>query len=96
MFCSFRMGLLPGLACPHYDGETAGVLRRAHLHAMLARKGGPGLAIDNHCAVAFVGDGYRVISAVPRAGDYALMAQRGRVTERRLPAAQDYRPRTAR
>ena len=59
---------------------------------MLARKGGPGLAIDNHCAVAFAGDGYRVISAAPGAGAYALMAHRGRVTERRLPAAQEYRP----
>lgn len=86
------MGLLPGLACPHYDGDTAGVPRRTHFREMLARKGGPGLAIDNHCAVAFVGEGYRVFSAVPGAGAYALMAQRGRVTERRLPAAQDYRP----
>ena len=77
------MGLLPGLACPHYDGDTAGVPRRAHFHEMLARKGGPGLAIDNDCAVAFGGDGYRVIPAAAGAAAYALMAQRGR-TERRL------------
>ena len=81
------MGLLPGLACPHYDGDTGGVPRRTHFHAMLARKGGLGLAIDNHCAVAFIGDDYRVISAVADAGAYALRAQGGRINERRLPVA---------
>lgn len=85
------MGLLPGLACPHYDGDTGGVPRRKHFHDMLARRGGRGLAIDNDCAVAFVGGGYRVICASPGAAAYALTVQRGHVIERRLPVEPEYR-----
>ena len=62
------MGLLRGLACPHYNGDTAGVPRRQDFHEMMKRKRGDGLAIDNDCAVAFTSDGYRLIAASPEAG----------------------------
>ena len=71
------MGLLSGLACPHYNGDTAGVPRRQDFHDMLKRKGGNGLAIDNDCAVAFTSDGYRVIAASSGAGAYSLYVQGG-------------------
>ena len=86
------MGLLPGLACPHYNGETDGVPRRADFHQMLKRKRGNGLAIDNDCAVAFVDDRYRVISASPDAGAYALGVHSGYVTERTLTNTEEYLP----
>ncbi len=78
------MGLLSGLACPHYNGETAGVPRRMDFHEMLKRKGGNGLAIDNDCAVAFTSEGFRVIAASPGAGAYSLHVRRGEVVERNL------------
>ena len=56
------MGLLPGLACPHYNGDTGGVPRRDDFHDMMRRKGGRGIAIDNDCAVVFSDDGYKVMS----------------------------------
>ena len=86
------MGLLSGLACPHYNGETAGVPRRRDFHEMLRRKGGNGLAIDNDCAVAFTSDGYRVIAASPESGAYSLYVRRGEVVERVLPVTPDYLP----
>ena len=86
------MGLLSGLACPHYNGETAGIPRRQDFHDMLKRKGGNGLAIDNDCAVAFTSDGYRVIAATPGAGAYSLYVQRGEVVERSLPVSSEYLP----
>ncbi len=86
------MGLLSGLACPHYNGDTAGVPRRDDFHEMLKRKGGDGLAIDNDCAVSFTSDGYRVVAASPGAGAYSLHVQRGRVIERALPVTSDYLP----
>ena len=66
------MGLVKGLACPHYNGETAGVPRRQSFHDMVRKKGGTGIAIDNDCALAFVEDGYRVVSSSPDAGAYAV------------------------
>ncbi len=86
------MGLLSGLACPHYNGETAGVPRRHDFHDMLKRKGGNGLAIDNDCAVALTSDGYRVIAATPGAGAYSLYVQQGEVVERALPVSSEYLP----
>ena len=86
------MGLLPGLACPHYNGDTDGVPRRQDYHDMLIRKGGNGLAIDNDCAVAFTDDGYRVIAASPGAGSYSLHVRRGSVVERALPVMSHYLP----
>jgi dipeptidase E len=86
------MGLLPGLACPHFNGHTAGVPRRDDFHAMLRRTGGPGLALDDLSAIAFVGAEYRVLSATREAAAYSHAVRRGRIVERRLPAGPDYRP----
>ena len=86
------MGLLSGLACPHYNGDTAGLPREQDFHDMLKRKGGNGLAIDNDCAVAFTSTGYRVIAASPGTGAYSLYVQRGGVIERPLPITSDYLP----
>lgn len=86
------MGLLRGLACPHYNSDTAGVPRRQDFHDMLKRKGGNGLAIDNDCAVAFTPDGYRVISADAKSGAWSLRVQRGRIVERALPVTSGYLP----
>ena len=86
------MGLLSGLACPHYNGDTAGIPRRQDFHDMLKRKGGNGLAIDNDCAIAFTSEGYRVIAASPGAGAYSLHIQRGEVVERPIPVTSDYLP----
>ena len=86
------MGLLKGLACPHYNGDTGGVPRRLDFHDMLKRKGGDGLAIDNDCAVAFTSDGYRVLTANSSSGTYSLYIRRGEVIERRLRVTDEYLP----
>lgn len=86
------MGLLSGLACPHYNSDTAGVPRRQDFHDMLKRRGGNGLAIDNDCAVAFTPDGYRVISANAESGAWSLQVHRGRIIERALPVTSGYLP----
>ena len=86
------MGLLRGLACPHYNGETDGVPRRQSFHDMVRRKRGIGIAIDNDCALAVVDDGYRVLSAAPDASAYTLFVRNGELTERRIEAAEGYMP----
>jgi len=93
------MGLVKGIACPHYNGRTYGVPRRRDFHEMLLRRGGGGLrhgggglGIDNHCAVVFADAGFRVVSAKPRLGAYALQAKPGGVARRKLPQTAEYLP----
>ena len=86
------MGLVNGIACPHYNGRTYGVPRRRDFQAMLMRQGARGLGIDNHCAVVFTDAGFRVVATKPHVGVYALSVERGRVFERRLPRTAEYLP----
>ena len=86
------LGLVGGMACPHYNGRTYNVPRRRDFRAMMRRKGGCGLGIDNHCAVVFAGAGYRVLTTKERVGAHALRMARGELIERKLDTATDYLP----
>ena len=86
------LGLVKGVACPHYNSQTNGVPRREDFHQMLKRLRRPGLAIDNNCAVAFTDDGFRVLSTRRRANAYALSVERGEVIRRKLPKCTRYIP----
>ena len=86
------MGLVKGMVCPHYNGRTYGVPRRRDFRAMMARKGGRGLGIDNHCAVVFSGTGYRVLRTKDRVGAHALWVERGELAERKLGVEARYVP----
>ena len=86
------MGLVTGIACPHYNGRTYGVPRRRDFHAMMIRQGGRGLGIDNHCAVVFTAAGFRVIATKERSSAYGVSVTRGSVIERKLPKTAEYLP----
>ena len=78
------LGLVKGMVCPHYNGRTHGVSRRRDFRAMVRRKGGRGLGIDNHCAVVYTATGYRLIKTKTRVGAHALWIRRGELIERKL------------
>ncbi len=85
------MGLIPGLACPHYNSHTLGLPRRRHFRAMIERDGGAGIALDNGCALVVRGDAhaggsYQVIASTPNAHAYRLRKLNGRVVTQRIPA----------
>ena len=86
------LGLLKGMVCPHYNGHTDGVPRRRDFHAMMERKGGRGLGIDDHCAVVFSGTGYRVLRTEHWVGAHALWIERGELVERELGVGARYVP----
>ncbi len=44
--------MLSGVCCPHFHGEG----RVAHFEAMIAQKGGMGIALDDYCAIEVVGN----------------------------------------
>ncbi len=86
------LGLVKGVACPHYNGRTYGVPRRRDFRSMMNRRRGYGLGIDNHCAVVFAGSGYRVLKTKKRVGAYVLQIQNGELIERNLNVEPDYVP----
>ncbi len=77
------LGLLPGSACPHYDGEE----RRRPVYRRLVAEGFPaGYAADDDVALVFT-DGAltEVVSARAGAGAYRVEQRDGEVHEERLP-----------
>jgi hypothetical protein len=64
------LGLLPGSACPHYDGEE---LRRP-VYTRLVREGFPGgIALDDGVAAHYLGaELHEVFTDRPEAGGYLV------------------------
>ena len=89
------LGLVNALACPHYDSDTKGVPRRADFRAMVLKRGGMAVAIDNRCALAFVDDGFRVIAENDSARAYKLYRFRGAIVETELDSRDEWRPLSA-
>ncbi len=64
------LGLLPGSACPHYDGEP---LRRPRYRELVANGFPPGIAVDDGVAVHFAGTELaEVVSCRPGAAAYRV------------------------
>jgi dipeptidase E len=78
------LGLLPGSACPHFDGEP---LRRPTFHRlMLDGKLPPGIAADDGAAIHFAGRKiFRCIASRPVAGAYRVELDGSHVIESPLP-----------
>lgn len=77
------LGLLPGSACPHYDGEEQ---RRPAYHRFIeSRELGPGWAADDGAAVVFAGTAaVEVVSSRPDAAGYRVERAASGVSEQRL------------
>ena len=58
------LGVLPGLACPHYDSEPA---RRRDLPELARDLDLPALALDDGAALFVEDQAYRIISSLPGA-----------------------------
>ncbi|MDF3070927.1 MAG: pepE [Polyangiaceae bacterium] len=78
------LGLLPGAACPHYDGEAK---RRASFHESIKEGAAlAGFAADD--GAAFVFEGTTLVESVssrPQARTYTVAAKGGEVVEEALP-----------
>ncbi len=74
------LGLLPGSACPHYDGEA---LRRPRYRELVAAGFPPGIAADDGVGLHYVGTDLRgVVTCRPGASAYRV----SRAGEERLAA----------
>jgi dipeptidase E len=75
------LGILPFTGCPHYDGEG----RDQSFQAMIARKGGIGIAVDDCAAFEVDGDRFRIITSRPSAGAYRVERVRGKAVQTPIP-----------
>lgn len=78
------LGLLPGSACPHYDGEAE---RRPAYHRFIAAGLPGGVAADDGAAIHYVGRKiFRCVSSRPRAQAYRVRLTKGAIAETPQPA----------
>jgi peptidase E len=78
------LGLIPGSACPHYDGEE---LRRPRFHELVIGGIPGGWAADDGVALRFEGwEPTEPITAFPGKAAYRVQLVRGEVVEERIEA----------
>jgi dipeptidase E len=86
------LGFLKGIHCPHYDSATLGVKRDKRFQQMIKVRGGMGIAIDDDCAIEYLGDRYRVVSKNKSANAYKVFKKGDRVTVERIKKREAFRP----
>ena len=87
------LGLIPGIHCPHYNGRTLGIPRRAHFREMIGRIGGIGIALENNCAIEVLdGKLYRIITSKNNARAYRVFRRDGRVVAERIRQEKCWAP----
>jgi hypothetical protein len=82
------MGLLKGVHCPHYHYEN----RVADFHAMIRRRGGHGIAIDDGAAIEAIDGRYRILASLKGAKVWSVRRHRGRIIEQEVPRRQTFAP----
>ncbi len=86
------MGLLKGLLCPHFDGQTRGIKRKKSLSQMIEKVGGLGIAIENHAAIIFRNDSFRVINSKKDSKAHKIFKKNGKITSIPIKAHKDFSP----
>lgn len=79
------LGFLKGIHCPHYNSKTLGILRKNNFKNMIKKTGGFGIAIDENCAIEFVGDKFKVITSKNYAKAYKVFKKKGKVISKSIP-----------
>lgn len=86
------MGLLKGLLCPHFDGETRGIKRKKSFSQMVEKVGGLGIAIDNHAAIIFRNDSYKVINSKKGSKAHKLFKKNGKIISVPIETQKEFSP----
>lgn len=73
------LNLQKSIFCPHYNDQTLGIPRKKHFEKMIATKHKLGIAVDNNCALAIIGDSYRILTSQKDAQAYHVLVRKGKV-----------------
>lgn len=86
------MGLIPFLACPHYDSATNGIKREADFHEMILKHPEPAIGIDDCCAIAFENSSFKVLTSRKGAGAYKMKRKKGQLLKEAIPIQDQLLP----
>lgn len=86
------LGLLRGIHCPHFNGETRGIKRRKNFSDFMKKYSAVGIAIDNHCAMEFINGKYKVLTAKKDRKAYRVFKKRNKIIIEKIPKKNDYMP----
>jgi dipeptidase E len=87
--CVRGLGFVDALICPHYDAEQH---RRPSLKAMMKRRKGVAIALDECCALVVHDDAYRVLASVKGRKSYRVFWKDGKFVEEELVPSKQFRP----
>jgi len=73
------LGLLKGIHCPHFNGQTKGIKRRKNFIDIMKNYSDIGIAIDNHCAMEFINNKIIVMRSKKGSNAYKVYKKRGKV-----------------
>ncbi len=73
------LGLLRGIHCPHFNGQTRGIKRRKNFSNFMKKYSVVGIAIDNHCAIEFVDGKYKILTAKKDRKAYRVFKKRNKI-----------------
>lgn len=72
------LGLLKGIHCPHFNGETKGRLRKNDFKEFMKKYSKVGIAIDNNCAMEFIDGKCNVLRSKKNAKAYKIYWKKGK------------------
>lgn len=86
------LGLLKGIHCPHFNGETKGIGRRKSFSNFIKKHSAIGIAVDNHCAIEFVNGKYKVLSAKRGRKAFKVFKKDSKIIIEEIPKQNNYSP----
>ncbi len=82
------MGVLKGIHCPHYNsGTLLGKkmhYRKTDFSHFMQKHSSMGIAIDNHCAIEFLDDQYKVLNSKISSKAFSVYREAGKVKVREI------------
>ncbi len=83
------LGLVDLVLCPHTKNEG---FRLEEFREMMRTERGPGLGLDDGCAIQVQGDSFRILSSMPGSVAHLVEWRDGQLVEGVVEAFDDFRP----
>ena len=69
-----------------------GIKRKSNFSNFMKKHSAMGIAIDNHCAIAFIDDKFKVISLKKDSHAYRVYREKDKVYNIQIPEGKNYLP----
>lgn len=86
------LGILKGIHCPHFNGQTRGIKIRKNFSEFMKKHSAVGIAIDNHCAIEFIDDKYKVLISKKGRKAYKVFKEKNKVVINEILQKNNYLP----